>query len=106
MMEPSWITNTVGTCRCLFTALDEVNNALKHVTKYKEGYAYYPIRIKHFGSSKSLAAGGYDTGMVTWNSASHSQKDRYDGTAMKNSLAAMVFSVTTGTTSVSIQSLV
>lgn len=70
--------NTVGTPGAP-TALDEVNNALKHVTKYKEGYAYYPIRIKHFGSSKSLAAGGYDTGMVTWNSASHSQKDRYDG---------------------------
>lgn len=70
--------NTVGTPGAP-TALDEVNNALKHVTKYKEGYAYYPIRIKHFGSSKSLAAGGYDTGMVTWNSASHSQKDRYNG---------------------------
>ena len=70
--------NTVGTPGAP-TALDEVNNALKHVTKYKEGYAYYPIRIKHFGSSKSLTAGGYDTGMVTWNSASHSQKDRYDG---------------------------
>lgn len=71
------VYNTVGTPGAP-TALDEVNNALKHVTKYKEGYAYYPIRIKHFGSSKSLAAGGYDTGMVTWNSASHSQKDRYD----------------------------
>lgn len=71
------VYNTVGTPGAP-TALDEVNNALKHVTKYKEGYAYYPIRIKHFGSSKSLAAGGYDTGMVTWNSASHSQKDRYN----------------------------
>lgn len=57
----------------------EVNDALSTVTKYTEGYAYYPIRIKHFGSSKALAAGGYDTGMVTWNSASHSQKDRYNG---------------------------
>lgn len=56
----------------------EVNDALSTVTKYTEGYAYYPIRIKHFGSSKALAAGGYDTGMVTWNSASHSQKDRYN----------------------------
>ena len=70
--------NTVGTPGAP-TALDEVNNALKHVTKYKEGYAYYPIRIKHFGSSKSLAAGGYDAGMVTWNSASHSQENRYNG---------------------------
>lgn len=61
------------------TAVTDVNKALSTVTKYDKGYAYYPIRIKHFGSSKSLAAGGYDTGMVTWNSASHSQKDRYDG---------------------------
>lgn len=59
-------------------AVDEVNNALSTVTKYDHGYAYYPIRIKHFGSSKALAAGGYDAGMVTWNSASHSQADRYD----------------------------
>lgn len=68
--------NTVGTPGAP-TALDEVNNALKHVTKYKEGYAYYPIRIKHFGSSKGTA-GAYDAGMVTWNSASHSQADRYN----------------------------
>lgn len=64
------------------TAVNEVNNALKddlkQVTKYTKGYAYYPIRIKHFGSSKSLTAGGYDTGMVTWNSAIHSQTNRYD----------------------------
>lgn len=56
----------------------EVNDALSTVTKYTEGYAYYPIRIKHFASSKATA-GVYDSGMVTWNSASHSQKDRYDG---------------------------
>lgn len=60
------------------TVVDDVNKALSTVTKYTEGYAYYPIRIKHFGSSKSLTAGGYDTGMVTWNSASHSQIDRYN----------------------------
>ena len=65
------------------TAVNEVNNALKddlkQVTKYTEGYAYYPIRIKHFGSSKaSAAAGGSEYGMVTWNSAIHSQTDRYD----------------------------
>lgn len=62
-------------------AVDEVNDALKddlkQVTKYTEGYAYYPIRIKHFGSSK--ASTGDEYGLVTWNSASHSQADRYNG---------------------------
>lgn len=60
------------------TAVTDVNKALSTVTKYDKGYAYYPIRIKHFGSSKATAT-GYDAGMVTWNSASHSQKDRYNG---------------------------
>lgn len=69
--------NTVGTPGAP-TALDEVNNALKHVTKYKEGYAYYPIRIKHFGSSKALAAGGYEYGLVTWDATKHTQTNRYD----------------------------
>ena len=68
------------------TVVDDVNKALSTVTKYTEGYAYYPIRIKHFGSSKSLTAGGYDTGMVTWNSASHSQADRYDNNSDKKFL--------------------
>lgn len=58
-------------------AVDEVNKALSTVTKYDQGFAYYPIRIKHFGSSKGTA-GAYDAGMVTWNSASHSQADRYN----------------------------
>lgn len=60
------------------TAVDEVNDALKHITKYKEGFAYYPIRIKHFGSSKALAAGGYEYGLVTWDATKHTQNDRYD----------------------------
>lgn len=60
------------------TAVDEVNDALKHVTKYKEGYAYYPIRIKHFGSSKALATGGYEYGLVTWDATKHTQTNRYD----------------------------
>lgn len=65
------------------TAVNEVNNALKddlkQVTKYTEGYAYYPIRIKHFGSSKaSAAAGGSEYGMVTWVAANHTQADRYN----------------------------
>ena len=29
--------------------LTAVNNQLKHITCYKDGYAYYPIIIKHFG---------------------------------------------------------
>lgn len=58
-------------------AVKEVNSALSTVTKYDQGYAYYPIRIKHFGSSKGTA-GAYDAGMVTWNSASHSQANRYN----------------------------
>lgn len=65
------------------TAVNEVNNALKddlkQVTKYTKGYAYYPIRIKHFGSSKaSAAAGGSEYGMVTWVAANHTQADRYN----------------------------
>lgn len=60
------------------TAVNEVNDALKQVTKYNEGYAYYPIRIKHFGSSKALVAGGYEYGLVTWNAALHTQADRYN----------------------------
>lgn len=62
-------------------AVDEVNDALKddlkQVTKYTEGYAYYPIRIKHFGSSKASTT-GVEYGLVTWNSAIHSQTDRYN----------------------------
>lgn len=58
-------------------AVDEVNKALSTVTKYDQGFAYYPIRIKHFGSSKATA-GVYDAGMVTWNSAKHSQTNRYN----------------------------
>lgn len=58
--------------------VEDVNKALSTVTKYDKGYAYYPIRIKHFGSSKALSASSYDAGMVTWNSAIHSQADRYD----------------------------
>ena len=60
------------------TAVDEVNDALKQVTKYNEGYAYYPIRIKHFGSSKALDTGGYQYGLVTWDATKHTQDDRYD----------------------------
>lgn len=59
------------------TAVDEVNDALKQVTKYDKGFAYYPIRIKHFGSSKATT-GGYEYGLVTWDATKHTQDDRYD----------------------------
>lgn len=59
------------------TAVDEVNDALKHVTKYDKGFAYYPIRIKHFGSSKATT-GGYEYGLVTWDATKHTQANRYD----------------------------
>lgn len=48
-------------------AVAEVNDALKKVTKYVGGYAYYPIRIKHFGND-----------LTPWNAALHTQNDRYD----------------------------
>lgn len=35
------------------TALHDVNNQIKHITCYKEGYAYYPIIIKHFGKDQT-----------------------------------------------------
>lgn len=71
------VNYTVGTPGAP-TAVDEVNDALKQVTKYDKGFAYYPIRIKHFGSSKALAAGGYEYGLVTWDAKKHTQADRYD----------------------------
>lgn len=48
-------------------AVAEVNDALKKVTKYVGGYAYYPIRIKHFGND-----------LTPWNAALHTQNDHYD----------------------------
>lgn len=48
-------------------AVKEVNDALKKITKYVGGYAYYPIRIKHFGND-----------LTPWNAALHTQNDRYD----------------------------
>lgn len=35
------------------TALHDVNNQIKQITCYKEGYAYYPIIIKHFGNDQT-----------------------------------------------------
>lgn len=35
------------------TALDDVNKQIKQITCYKEGYAYYPIIIKHFGNDQT-----------------------------------------------------
>lgn len=48
-------------------AVAEVNAALKKVTKYVGGYAYYPIRIKHFGDD-----------LTPWDPTKHTQNDRYN----------------------------
>lgn len=49
------------------TAVAEVNAALKKVTKYVGGYAYYPIRIKHFGDV-----------LTKWDPTKHTQNNRYN----------------------------
>ena len=56
--------------------VNDVNKALSTVTKYTEGYAYYPIRIKHFGSGDVTT--GLGDGLVTWVAANHTQADRYN----------------------------
>lgn len=56
--------------------VSDVNKALSTVTKYTEGYAYYPIRIKHFGSGDVTT--GLGDGLVTWVAANHTQADRYN----------------------------
>lgn len=48
-------------------AVKEVNDALKKVTKYVGGYAYYPIRIKHFGND-----------LTPWDATKHTQDNRYN----------------------------
>lgn len=48
-------------------AVKEVNDALRKITKYVGGYAYYPIRIKHFGND-----------LTPWDPAKHTQNNRYD----------------------------
>lgn len=49
-----------------YTDATEVNNAIKTITKYVGGYAYYPIRIKHFND------------LTPWTSALHTEANRYD----------------------------
>lgn len=48
-------------------AVKEVNDALKKITKYVGGYAYYPIRIKHFGND-----------LTPWDATKHTQNNRYN----------------------------
>lgn len=48
-------------------AVAEVNAALKKITKYVGGYAYYPIRIKHFGDV-----------LTKWDPTKHTQDNRYN----------------------------
>lgn len=51
---PAAKTSTASTSDVTYTpgpaVVTELNAALKNVTKYKDGIAYYPIRIKHFGN--------------------------------------------------------
>ena len=47
-------------------AVKEVNDALKKITKYVGGYAYYPIRIKHFGDD-----------LTPWDATKYTQDNRY-----------------------------
>lgn len=51
---PAAKTSTGSTSDVTYTpaaaVITELNAALKNVTKYKDGIAYYPIRIKHFGN--------------------------------------------------------
>lgn len=56
-------------------AVKEVNEALKKVTKYVGGYAYYPIRIKHFGN-----------GLTPWDATKHTQDNRYNNNSEKKFL--------------------
>ena len=56
--------------------VNDVNKALSTVTKYNKGYAYYPIRIKHFGCGDVTT--GLGDGLVTWVAANHTQADRYN----------------------------
>lgn len=56
-------------------AVKEVNEALKKITKYVKGYAYYPIRIKHFGN-----------GLTPWDATKHTQDNRYNNNSEKQFL--------------------
>lgn len=45
--------------------LTAVNNTVKNITKYVDGYVYYPVRIKHFGDELTPWAQAYDANITT-----------------------------------------
>lgn len=45
--------------------LTAVNDAVKNITKYVNGYVYYPVRIKHFGDELTPWAQAYDANITT-----------------------------------------
>lgn len=45
--------------------LTAVNNTVKNITKYVNGYVYYPVRIKHFGDELTPWAQAYDANITT-----------------------------------------
>lgn len=46
------------------TILTAVNNTVKNITKYVDGYVYYPVRIKHFGDELTPWAQAYDSNIT------------------------------------------
>lgn len=45
--------------------LTAVNNTVKNITKYVDGYVYYPVRIKHFGDELTPWGQDYDANITT-----------------------------------------
>lgn len=45
--------------------LTAVNKTVKNITKYVDGYVYYPVRIKHFGDELTPWAQAYDNDITT-----------------------------------------
>lgn len=45
--------------------LDAVNKTVKNITKYVDGYVYYPVRIKHFGDELTPWGQAYDANITT-----------------------------------------
>lgn len=43
---------------------DAVNKTVKNITKYVDGYVYYPVRIKHFGDELTPWAQAYDSNIT------------------------------------------
>lgn len=60
--------------------LTAVNNTVKNITKYVNGYVYYPVRIKHFGDELTPWAQAYDANITTGKIYPTTDKDeRYLG---------------------------